>query len=140
MLSNAVRLLFGIIAILGLLAFFLLQEVDFVSFVYEVENLFINFILNRMFRFVINDALAILLIYALFVERKYVVFAFWIQVFGFIFLLVPYFVLKLYFIQYNGPLINFLHRIILNPILIMLLIPAFYYQKRITIYTSKRRG
>lgn len=77
----------------------------------------------------VNDFLAIGLIYALFPEKKFVVFAFWVQLTGLIFLLLPYFLLKLQYPNYNGPLINFLHRIILNPTLILLLIPAFYWQK-----------
>ncbi|MFN4947014.1 MAG: exosortase F system-associated membrane protein, partial [Chryseotalea sp.] len=80
-------------------------------------------------RFIANDFLAIGLVYALFPERKYVLFAFWVQLAGLVFLLLPYFLLKLHYPSYNGPLINFLHRIILNPTLILLIIPAFYWQK-----------
>jgi exosortase F-associated protein len=74
--------------------------------------------------------LAILLIYALFYERKYVLFAVWVQVFGMVFVLIPYFIIKFNFPGYNGPLISFLHRLVLNPTLLLLLIPAFYYQKK----------
>jgi exosortase F-associated protein len=130
--SNTLRILLGIVASAGLLTFFLLQRIDFASMLYAIENPTYRFLANRFFRFLLNDTLAILLIYALFTERKYVVFALWVQLFGFVFLLLPYFMLKIYWPAYNGPMINFLHRIILNPTLIMLLIPAFYYQRSLT--------
>lgn len=137
MLSKKLRTLIGLLAVTGLCVFFLVQKIDFVALVYKSDNPAIRFIANRSLRFLINDILAILLIYALFVERKYIIFALWVQVFGLVFLLIPYFTLKLYYPSYNGPLINFLHRIVLNPTLIMLLIPAFYYQKRIADSRSR---
>jgi exosortase F-associated protein len=78
----------------------------------------------------LNDAFTIGLIYALFVEKKYVIFSLYVQLAGVVLFLLPYYVLKIYFPTYNGPLISFLHRLILNPVLLMLLIPAFYYQRR----------
>ena len=70
------------------------------------------------------------LIFAIFYKRKYVWFAFGVQVFGFLVVLIPYFVLKLYFHAGNGPMVSFLHRLILNPTLMVLLIPAFWLQLR----------
>ncbi len=132
MQHKAWRIILGVIAVGGLLLFFLLQRVDFSSYILESSSAIHKFLINRSIRFFTNDFLAILLIYALFGQRKYVVFAIWVQAAGLVFLLLPYFALKIYYPTYNGPLINFLHRIILNPTLVMLLIPAFYYQKRLT--------
>jgi len=123
------RLLWAIVAIAGLLLVFLFQRVD-VAAMMGIKQNFSRFIFNRTIRFLINDGLAILLIYALFYERKYIVFAVWVQVMGTVFVLLPYFILKYYYTSYNGPLISFMHRLILNPTLLLLLIPAFYYQKR----------
>lgn len=128
---KATRFVLGAAAIAGLLIFFLRQRFDFAGMLFNVDNQLIRFLINRTIRFFINDAFAVLLIYALFGERKYVVFALWVQIVGVIFLLIPYFILKVNFPSYNGPLINFLHRIILNPTLVLLLIPAFYYQQRL---------
>jgi exosortase F-associated protein len=126
------RMVVGLLSVSGLLTFFLLQHFDFSAYIFQTSSAISKFLINRSIRFLINDFLAVLLIYALFEQRKYVIFALWVQAAGFVFLLLPYFALKLYYPTYNGPLINFLHRIILNPTLIMLLIPAFYYQKRLT--------
>lgn len=122
------RWIVGAICALGLVLVYLFQRFDLASGL-GVTGSLNRFFLNRSVRFLLNDALAIGLIYALFEERKYVVFALWVQLIGVIFFLLPYFMLKSYYPSYNGPLISFLHRLILNPTLLLLLIPAFYYQR-----------
>ena len=122
------RVAVGIFCIGGLVAVFLFQRTDIAGLI-GVDSNINRFLLNRMIRFLLNDALTIGLIYALFVERKYVIFAVYVQLAGVVLFLLPYFVLKIYFPSYNGPLISFLHRLIVNPTLLLLLIPAFYYQR-----------
>lgn len=126
--SNGVRWLLGIFAVLALLAIFVFQRFDFASLLGFSGPKITSFIVNRSIRFLLNDFFAILLIYALFNERKFVVFSIWVQLAGTLLFLVPYFILKIQYPDYNGPLINFLHRLILNPTLLLLLIPAFYFQ------------
>ena len=125
----AFRIGVGLFCIAGLVAVFLFQRWDVAGMIGIETNIY-KFIFNRTVRFLLNDALTIGLIYALFVERKYVIFAVYVQLAGVVLFLLPYFVLKVYFPSYNGPLISFLHRLIVNPTLLLLLIPAFYYQKR----------
>jgi len=127
--SRNLRILIGLFSVAGLVLVFLFQRQDIASIMGIEQNIW-KFIMNRSIRFVVNDVLAILLIYALFAERKYVLFAIWVQVFGMVFVLIPYFILKFNYPGYNGPLISFLHRLVLNPTLILLLIPAFYYQRK----------
>jgi exosortase F-associated protein len=124
------RIVLAALAVAGLVMVFLFQRID-VGAVAGIDNASWKFIVNRSIRFLLNDALAILLIYALFQERKYVVFSIWVQLFGMFFILVPYFIIKFNFPYYNGPLVSFLHRLVLNPTILLLLIPAFYYQKKI---------
>ena len=124
------RILIGILSIVGLVMVFLFQQFDVAGLIGLQEKLS-RFYFNRTVRFLLNDALALGLIYSLFRERKYVIFALYVQIAGVIFILIPYFILKVYLPRYNGPLISFLHRLIMNPILLMLLIPAFYYQRQI---------
>lgn len=123
------RILIGIICVSGLVTVFLFQQFDIAGLI-GVHEKVSRFFVNRTIRFLLNDALALGLIYALFRERKYVVFALYVQIAGTFLFLVPYFILKIYLPRYNGPLISFLHRLILNPTLLMLLIPAFYYQRQ----------
>lgn len=124
------RIAIGLISVTGLILVFLFQRFEWsTSFGLTLEDTG-KFMFNRTIRFLLNDAFAIGLIYALFAEKKYVIFSLYVQFAGVVLFLIPYFILKLYFPHYNGPLISFLHRLVLNPTLLMLLIPAFYYQRR----------
>ena len=134
----ATRVAIGIFCISGLVAVFLFQRFDLAGLL-GIEANINKFLLNRTIRFLLNDALTIGLIYALFAERKYVIFAVYVQLAGVVLFLLPYFVLKICFPSYNGPLISFLHRLIVNPTLLMLLIPAFYYQRAQNAATKTRR-
>ena len=123
------RVVVALLSIAGMVLVFLFQRIDVASMMGIGEPAIYRFLVNRTIRFLLNDAFAIGLIYALFEERKYVIFSLYVQVAGIVLFLLPYFVLKIYFPAYNGPMISFLHRLVLNPTLLMLLIPAFYYQK-----------
>lgn len=127
-----VRILIGIVSVAGLIMVFLFQRINLAGAMGFSGSAIQQFIINRSIRFLLNDFLTIGLIYALFGERKYVVFALWVQGIGIVFFLIPYFILKIQYPAYNGPLLSFLHRLILNPTLLLLLIPAFYYQKKIS--------
>jgi exosortase F-associated protein len=125
-----------VLALAGLLFVFLFQRVDIAEAI-GIQGAIPRFITNRSLRFIMNDLLMLLLIYGLFQERKYVLFAIGVQVFGLVVVLIPYFILKVNFPAYNGPLISFLHRLVLNPLLMALLIPAFFYQQK---YSNQVRG
>ena len=122
------RWLIAILSVAGLLMVYLFQKGDMAG-IFNIEVPVYKFMFNRTIRFLLNDFFMIGLIYALFREKKYVVFALWVQLAGVILFLIPYFCLKIYFPSYNGPLISYLHRLILNPTLLLLLIPAFYFQR-----------
>jgi len=128
----SLRIFIGVLSVIGLVLVFLLQRVDIATMVGVGNAAIDRFLFNRTIRFLLNDAFTLGLIYALFVERKYIIFSLYVQVAGVVFFLLPYFVLKIYFPSYNGPMISFLHRLVMNPTLLMLLIPAFYYQKHLS--------
>jgi exosortase F-associated protein len=127
--KTILRIIIAVIAGIGLVVVFLFQRTDLAAYA-GIEHRFTTFVVNRSLRFIFNDFFAIGLIYALFANRKYVVFALWVQLAGIALILIPYFAIKYFCGSYNGPLISFLHRLIMNPILILLLIPAFYYQQK----------
>jgi exosortase F-associated protein len=127
--NNSIRYIIGIGSAVGLTVIFLFQGIDAAS-LFNISGGTSKFIFNRTIRFLLNDAFAISLIYALFGKQKYVIFSIWVQLFGVVMFLVPYFILKIQFPKYNGPLISYLHRLILNPTILLLLIPAFYYQRK----------
>ena len=127
MTFTSIRWVVGILSIILLILFFLFQQFNFANLL-EIQNTTAQFVFNKSFRFLLNDVLMIGLIFALFNNKQFVWFAFFVQVFGLVFILTPYLILKLYYHTGNGPLVSFLHRLILNPTLMVLLIPAFWLQ------------
>ena len=130
-LSLRARWLLGIVSVSGLLLIYLFQRFDWARFVglSDLANIE-RFVVNRSIRFVINDVLGVLLVLSLFGKKSLAIIAMYVQVLGFVFVMLPYMILKLNYPSYNGPMINFLHRLILNPLLIYLLIFFFWYQKK----------
>jgi exosortase F-associated protein len=126
------RLLLISLSILALTAIFLFQGFNFAKLIIPdiglMSKIFV-FNTNKAIRFILNDIFSIMLIYALFKERRYVMFACLVQIVGMVCILFPYLILKTYYPAYNGPLISYLHRLVVNPLLLILLIPAFYYQR-----------
>lgn len=104
------------------------ERIEYTSDYESISNT-TAFIVNKVFRYLLNDGFAIMIIYALFEEKKYVRFSVWVLVFG-LFVLLPIY-LAVFLMRPEGfsSMIGHLHRIILNPVLMMMLIPAFYYQK-----------
>lgn len=99
----------------------------------EMVNHNVEFIINRTLRLIINDLAVILLLYALFNDKGLLKLAFSIQFFEILVILPIYFYLKLLSegpSEISSPLLSFIHRIVVNPIIMLLLIPAFWFQKK----------
>ncbi len=80
----------------------------------------------------INDGACVILIYALFRERKYIRVAFYVFLFELLVILPIYFVLKLTIegtSELSSPLLSQIHRMVVNPTLMLLLMVAFFYQR-----------
>jgi exosortase F-associated protein len=129
MTAKQVRWLIGIASLLALIVLYLFQRINLAALI-GIDGKTAAFLFNKTFRFIWNDVFMIGVIYAFFGQKRFVYFALAVQIFGILFVLLPYFVLKLYFHASNGPLISFLHRLVLNPTLMILLIPAFWLQTR----------
>ena len=130
-----IRTLFAAFAVIGLALIYLFQHFNYLEFLTGRTDYNPNYIFafNRTIRFILNDLLAILLIWTIFYERKYVLVAFIIQAIGLFLVLPAYLILKLSIegaSEISSPLLSFLHRIIINPVMILLLIPAFFLQKK----------
>lgn len=130
-------LLLGACAILAIVYVF--QQVSYAVILNGVlpENLSIHhpnavFIINRTLRLIINDMACIMLILGLFKEIKYVKVAFLVFCVELFFILPLYFIVKLQLegpSELSSPLLSQIHRIIVNPLLMIILIIGFYYQK-----------
>lgn len=86
-------------------------------------------VLSKSIRYLLNDTFGLMVIWGLFGNKKYLQFAVYVFLFGFLVLLPLYLILVTNFYVETRPFLNHLHRLVLNPVLMMLLIPAFYYQK-----------
>ena len=139
-LSLRQRITYGLIAVLVLILMYLMQRFNysvllFSAFSLEIPSENTQFIFNRTLRFIINDLSVILLLYALFENKTLIKIAFVLQLFGLLVILPLYFYFKLSLegpTEISSPLLSFIHRIVVNPILMLLLIPAFYYQQKLS--------
>lgn len=90
------------------------------------------FIINKTIRLVLNDVACMVLIYAWFKERKYLTLSFYLFLVE-VFLLLPiYFIVKLSLegdSEISSPLLSQIHRLIVNPLLMFLLMVGFVYQR-----------
>ena len=91
-----------------------------------------HYILSKVLRYSLNDGFALLIIWGLFANKKYMRFAVIIFLIGLLVLLPMYLILSITFYPNSFTVLNHLHRIVLNPVLMMLLIPAFYYQESLS--------
>ena len=88
-------------------------------------------ILNKVLRYLVNYMAALGIIYALFAKASYVRLGWWIMWFGLGFLL-PLYYMGLWLLPPSQHIaLSYLHRLVMNPVLLMLLIPALYYQHSI---------
>ena len=126
------------ISLLGLVVVYVFQKWDYLNalarlFGAETEfGLTAAFVFNKTVRLILNDALCLLLIYALFREKKYLRIAFLVFCFEFFLMLPIYLIIKLNLegpSEISSPLLSQIHRLIVNPMLMLILIVAFYYQK-----------
>ncbi|MEQ1585527.1 MAG: exosortase F system-associated protein [Cyclobacteriaceae bacterium] len=127
------------IALITLLLVYVFQQVSYASWLNYLlpKSLSVNhpntvFIINRTTRLIVNDGACMLLIWGFFKETKYLKAAFLVFCIELLIILPIYFVVKLNLegpSEISSPLLSQIHRIIVNPLLMFILMVAFYYQK-----------
>ncbi|HCS20722.1 MAG TPA: exosortase F system-associated protein [Bacteroidetes bacterium] len=126
-----------ILAIIGWAMVFVFQDFDFTHFKFIpdqyaqghiAEGDGWRFAINKGMRFLLNDLFSLLFIYALFNNKGYSQLALLVMAFGLLILLPTYLILAIYYQEEGFHLLMFLHRITMNPWLMLLLVPAFLYQ------------
>jgi exosortase F-associated protein len=85
--------------------------------------------LGILFRYVLNAFLSVALIYVLFLDKKITEFSALLYVFFMVVLLGLFFLVLIYFPEKNW-LIFYIRRFLIQPIFVLLFIPAFYYQQQ----------
>jgi exosortase F-associated protein len=82
------------------------------------------------FRYFLNAVISIGIVYALFEERKLVLFTAALYLVFFVLLICAFFVL-IHMETQNNLLIFYVRRFLIQPLFLLLFVPAFYYQKRV---------
>jgi hypothetical protein len=127
------------VALLVLVLVFIFQRFNyaealtsFLPLAFRIENANAIFVINRTIRLILNDLACMALIYALFGKRHYLLLAFYVFLIELFFLLPLYFVIKLTLegdTELSSPLLSHLHRLIVNPLLMLLLMAGLLYQR-----------
>lgn len=131
------RLVLAGVALTGLFLVYILQRLDYLGLMSGVLGMTpptatVSFIVNRTLRLIANDLLCLLLISVLFQEPRFSRVAFWIFLVELFVILPLYLFVKLTIegpSEISSPLLQPIHRMIVNPLLMVILIAAFYYQR-----------
>ena len=117
-------------ATLGIVLTFLFQDFLFLNH-FEISDQ-TRFALRKILRVVLNDLFMLIFIIVWFNDRKVTRLALMIQLIDGLVLLPLYLMLKLHLegtSEISSPLLSQFHRLIINPTLMILLVPAIYFQK-----------
>jgi exosortase F-associated protein len=116
----------------GLIALALIFVFQDVAVLNQVDmHPYLRFSLRKMVRVVINDAAMLLIIYALFNKVGITRLAWRLFLIDLLVLLPVYLLVKLTIegdSEISSPVLSQFHRLIVNPVIMLLLIPAVYFQ------------
>jgi exosortase F-associated protein len=132
------RLIIGT-ALLVLIAVYLLQRFSYAHAFnsllpesLQIVNRNTIFVINKTIRLILNDVACVCLIYALFPGRNYLRAAFYLFLIELFIILPVYFGFKLSLegdSEISSPLLSQVHRLIVNPLLMFLLMIGFLHQR-----------
>lgn len=83
-----------------------------------------------LFRFTLNTILSLGIIYVLFKDIQMVKFALVLYYFFFMILIITFFFIIYYVKGHNNLALFYVRRFLIQPIFVLLFVPAFYYQKQ----------
>ena len=86
--------------------------------------------LGLLFRYFLNTVLSLAIIYVLFKDTEAVKFASMLYLVFFIILVVFFFIVLSFFGEENKMALFYIRRFLIQPIFLLLFLPAFYYQKQ----------
>ncbi|WP_414655975.1 exosortase F system-associated membrane protein [Flavobacterium sp.] len=93
----------------------------------EFDNLKLFFGLS--FRFFLNTILSLGILYFLFKDKEMILFASILYLFLFVILIVALFCILHFFKNQENLLLFYVRRFLIQPLFLILFVPAFYYQK-----------
>jgi exosortase F-associated protein len=130
----AVKIALISVAVAILVMVYIFQRVDLVGALSGptgILNPYVTFIVNRVIRLIVNDLACLLVIYVLFRGKRYLSLAWRVFLLELFILLPAYLAIKLSMegpSEISSPLLSHVHRLIVNPTLMLLLMAGFLYQ------------
>lgn len=94
----------------------------------KIDNLQLFFGLS--FRYFLNSILSLAMIYMLYKDSGMIKFASGLYVIFFVILVVGFYIVLSYFGEANKMALFYIRRFLIQPIFLLLFVPAFYYQKQ----------
>lgn len=94
----------------------------------EIDNLQLFF--GLFFRYFLNSSISLAIIYVLFKDVEAVKFASILYLIFFVILVIIFFFVLFYIGETNKMALFYVRRFIIQPIFLLLFLPAFYYQKQ----------
>lgn len=139
-LRHKSRLLLAGFLLLGLVLIRVLERVLFYDpFIAYFESEFnsvplptynsLSLFLGLSFRYVLNSVFSLLLIYVVFKDREMLHFAALLYVVFFALLMISFFVLLHFYQPTDNFTLFYIRRFLIQPLFVLLFIPAFYYQR-----------
>lgn len=141
LLQNKGRVFLGIVLIMlfGFVRFFE-RSLFYDPFVHYFENDFLNLPLPSFdyinlfvalaFRYGVNMVISLALLYVIFKEKEMISFCFALYIFFFIILFASFFSVIYFYGDQNNLILFYIRRFLIQPLFVLLFIPAFYYQKK----------
>lgn len=86
--------------------------------------------LGLLYRYFLNSILSLAIIYVLFKDIEALKFAAFLYLIFFIVLIIAFFLVLSFFVEPNKMGLFYIRRFLIQPIFLLLFLPAFYYQKR----------
>jgi exosortase F-associated protein len=127
------RVVLVLISLVGLAVVFLFQHASWLQgWISQQQNPNLFFAVQRILRVLLNDGLMTLMLVGWFASRNVFKMALIVQAIDLFILLPIYLAIKLSIegnTEISSPLLSQFHRLIVNPTLLILLIPAVYFQR-----------
>lgn len=128
------------LAFVGLFLVYIFQRIDYLGLLsgwvgVDPPTATTSFIVNRSIRMIVNDLLCISLVHQFFRNPAFSRLAWWVFLGELLVLLPLYLALKLTAegpSEISSPIYQPLHRMIVNPLLMLTLIAGMYFQKKAT--------
>ena len=91
----------------------------------------LNFLASISFRFWMNSGLSILLLWLVFKDKSILKFSIILYLFFFVVLLFSFFIVYFNFEENGKMALFYIRRFLIQPILLLLFLPGFYYQRKV---------